>query len=148
MTTMDHIHLDIYDETGVRYDNDGAPLMRWTVTQRAKIPQVQLNIARSVTGVTHASRVVNALGQPIQHTDWRFTLRVSAAELDDLITLNGKLCDFIDNEHVLDGEDHEPFIQRVTARAVTDLSNLEPMLNKYNVTVELIDMEGHGYDTL
>lgn len=137
-TVQDHIHLDRPTQP---HDADGAPAYRWKAQQRATIPSVQVAVARSFNGHTYMSRVVNAEGDPVIHTDWRYQLRVTVIQYDYLKSLLGMELEFVDHRHVDDGEDHTDYIKMVGLREVSDIKNLDPLLRKFDVTIELVDLE-------
>jgi len=133
-----HIHLDALD---VPHDSDGAPAARWRATKRSHIPSVQISVSRSVTGHTYVARVVNSGNTPVVHNDWRFALRVTRMEYDYLISLLGQALEFIDNVHPNVGTSASDYIQNVALRSVSEIENLDPRLNLFEVTIELISME-------
>lgn len=137
-TVQNHIHLDRPTQP---HDADNAPAARWKVTKRAPIPSVQVNVSRSFTGHTYMARVVDSTGSPVFHKDWRLALRVTQLELDYLYELLGMELEFIDNRHVDDGEDHSDAIVSVGLKAVSEISNLDPLLRKYDVAIELVNLE-------
>jgi len=138
MTVKCHIHLD---DPLVPRDIDNAPAARWKATKRSDIPTAQIGVSRSHTGYTYVARVVNSNGLPVVHHDWRFMLRVTRAEYDYLCTLLGKVLEFIDNVHVDDGVDHSGYIKSVALKSISDINNLDPLLNKFDVAIELVDLE-------
>ena len=135
-----HIHLD-RDAPYVPRDTDNAPAARWRVTRRSRIPQAQVNVSRSHTGHTYMSRVVDGAGDPVVHNDWRYQLRVTQAELDYLVGLLGRELIFVDHRHPDDGTDATAYVKSVGLRVTSDIANLEPMLGKYDVSIELVDLE-------
>jgi len=136
MAVINHIHLDL---PTVGHDADDGPLHRWGVVNRQPQITIQAQVHRSASGHTYVSRVLDS-GDVMQHNDWVFQLRMTLSELEYLRTMNGMVCEFIDNVHVADGTDHLSSIQSVTLLEIQSVENLGPMMTNLNVTIQLIDM--------
>lgn len=137
--TVCHIHLDA---VGVPHDSNGAPFAWFHATKRVPMPSIQVNVSRSITGRTYVSRVIRSdNARPVVHRDWRYMLRVSQEELDYLVyTLLGRECEFIDHRHPATGISHASYIQNVVLKDVSGIDNLDPMLTKYDVAIELVSI--------
>lgn len=136
MSVQDHIHLDLPD---VPRDIDDAPLHRFSVVRRQPQISVQANVHRSSNGYTYVSRVTDSSGGVVQHRDWSIQLRVTQTELDYLVSMLGRPAEFVDLIHPNDESDHLSDIQDVVVFKISDPENLDPMLRKFNVTVQLVD---------
>ena len=138
MTMQNHIHLDAY---GLSYDADNAPAHKWGATVRQKAPVIQAVVHRSANAYTYFSKVTDSAGDPVVHNDWSYVLRCTPSELTYLMTLLGKRCELVDHDHVADGTSHTAYIQDVALGNITNIENIGPLATKYNVTIELVDLE-------
>ena len=137
-----HIHLS----KTLQGSPEFSPDTKWRVTERQEVPEVYLEVNRTLTGHLKKHVLTDASGNPQLFVNYRFVIRVSDYDgLDTTQRLNilkdmyGREVSFVDIEHPDDGEDHTSSVKPMFVRSVAEIKNLDPALQVFYVAVELTD---------
>lgn len=141
MPIQNHIHLS----TTLGGAPENSPDMLWQITDRRDIPVVILNIRRGLTGKLRPSVLIYD-GQPVQLTNFNFTVKIKADEgsttkerMDALRALYGKRVYFCDSYHADDDSDHTSDVRTMFVSEVGEFKVDHIKLDFYYVNIKLED---------
>ena len=140
MPTQDHIHLS----TSQADVTNEAPITIWKITDRIETPQVFISVKRTITSRLKVY-TAHDNGEPIQLTDYRYSIKVVAENgytLEDrmaqLKNMNGRIVYLVDIIHPNDGVDHSAHVRRMLLQ-VGEFPPFSVALDRFYVDIELTD---------
>lgn len=144
MATQNHIHLS----TTLSGAPENAPDITWKVREdgRQIIPNIVETHRRSLRGKLNKHRLRNSSGDILRFTDFKYIIRLSdyggltkEERWDALVAMQGEQVYLVDNIHANDGEDHTSDVRTMYLYIVSDIVQLDPLLNVEYATIELVD---------
>lgn len=131
---QNHIHLDL--PTNISEAPELAPVATYTVLEREMDLEVSSSFTRSWNGTPFYAAVADENGTCI-FTNFRYTLRVSQAQLETLESLFTKHVLLVDNRHPNNGSAHTAAIQHMRFDQFRYEGADSTMLERHKVTILL-----------
>lgn len=134
MSVQAHIHID--GSLGGAPEN--APPDKYKALRRTQFYDAKIDVERGKTGKLFTDTFTSG-GDPIIFTNYDFTLRVTEAELQALVSLLHQDVYFVDNVHPDDGEDHTDYVRTMYFSTLKVMKHTSPALTYYIVAISLLD---------
>lgn len=138
---QNHIHVAL----AIGGAPESAPIWKWAVKDRLLLPEVAIEITRTLNGRLRYYVQQDDDGI-VRHDNLKFTVRVRATEefdletrVNQLISMKGKLVYVCDSFHANDGTSHVATTKTYFMKDVAAFSPVSYMLPFFEVDVELED---------
>lgn len=137
MPVQNHVHLQGTDDQP--WSTDGAPDNTYKVIfkQLGEKPAVWAATEIALDGTVHVHQLVDSVGDVIQRDYYNTTLLVDDTEYAELKTDVGKKVDWVPPVHPDVGSDHASYVTEMLFVEITQVQEVDPMLNYYKVKIKL-----------
>jgi hypothetical protein len=106
-----------------------------------RIYEPAVSMERSLTGKLHVHRLTSA-GVPVVFDNYRYTLILTLAEKNQIAADLGKIVYFM--PHYRDDADAATYRTEMLFSSMTEVHNIDPMLEWWTATIELVEATGQS----